>query len=65
LENAEEIVEWYKGTGLRPYIDATSTEAEKERFLQDYLEGIRRLYPPRYDGRVLFPFRRIFVIAYR
>jgi trans-aconitate 2-methyltransferase len=65
LENAEEIVEWYKGTGLRPYLDAARSEAEKERFLRDYLDGIRKMYPPRYDGRVLFPFRRVFVIAYR
>jgi trans-aconitate 2-methyltransferase len=65
LEKAEEIVEWYKGTGLRPYIDAASTEPERERFLHEYLEGIRRLYPPRHDGRVLFSFRRIFVIAYK
>jgi trans-aconitate 2-methyltransferase len=65
MESAEEIVEWYKGTGLRPYIDAMDSESDKERFLHDYLEGIRKLYPPRVDGRILFPFRRIFVIAYR
>jgi trans-aconitate 2-methyltransferase len=65
MENADEIVEWYKGTGLRPYLDAANSETERERFLQEYREGIQKLYPPRQDGRVLFPFRRIFVIAYR
>ncbi len=65
MESADEIVEWYKGTGLRPYLDAAGGEAERDRFLQEYLEGIRRLYPPRQDGRVLFPFRRLFVVGYR
>ena len=65
MENADEIVEWYKGTGMRPYLDAAASDAEREKFLDDYREGIRKLYPPRPDGRVLFPFRRIFVVAYR
>ncbi len=65
LENAEGIVEWYKGTGLRPFLDALGTDAEREQFTLEYLQGIRKAYPPQQDGRVLFPFRRIFLIAYR
>jgi trans-aconitate 2-methyltransferase len=65
MDSADEIVEWYKGTGMRPYLDAADSDTERERFLQEYREGIRKLYPPRQDGRVLFPFRRIFVIAHR
>lgn len=65
LENAEDIVEWYKGTGLRPFLDALTTDVEKERFIFKYLEGIRKAYPPQQDGHVLLPFRRIFLIAYR
>jgi trans-aconitate 2-methyltransferase len=64
LESAEDIVEWYKGTGLRPFLDALDSEAERERFVLDYLKGIRTAYPPRPDGHVLLPFRRIFLIAY-
>ena len=65
LESPEGIVEWYKGTGLRPFLDALSTEAEKDRFTLEYLQRIRSAYPPQPDGRVLLPFRRIFLIAYR
>jgi trans-aconitate 2-methyltransferase len=65
VTGAEDIVEWYKGTGLRPYLEAAKTEDQKARFLNQYLEGIRKLYPARQDGRVFFPFRRIFVLAYR
>jgi trans-aconitate 2-methyltransferase len=65
LPNPEAIVEWYRGSGMRPYLQAIGEESERERFASEYLEGIRPLYPPRPDGRVLFPFRRIFLIAYR
>jgi trans-aconitate 2-methyltransferase len=63
--NAAGIVEWYRSTGMRPFLEALETETERQRFAGEYLEGIRALYPPRPDGRVLFPFRRLFVVAYR
>lgn len=65
MPDPEAIVEWYKGTGLRPYLDALTDPIVRERFLAEYLEIIRPAYPPRADGRVLFPFRRLFVVAYR
>jgi trans-aconitate 2-methyltransferase len=65
MDDAAAIVEWYRGTGLRPYLDALNTEAERERFAGQYLEGIPELYPRRGNGRVLFPFRRVFMIASR
>lgn len=65
MRDAEAIVEWYKGTGLRPFLEALDSEGERARFRSDYLEQIRRAYPRRSDGRVLFPFRRLFIVAYR
>ena len=65
LPDVEAIVEWYKGTGMRPYLDALASEADRERFLAEYLEGLRTIFRPQPDGAVLFPFRRLFVVAYR
>ena len=65
LPSAEAIVDWYRGTGLRPFLDALATDEERERFAADYLTAIRLAFPPRPSGQVLFPFRRLFVIAYR
>jgi trans-aconitate 2-methyltransferase len=65
LPDAGAIVEWYKGTGLRPFLDALQSKSDREDFIAEYLEGIRKLYPPRPNGRVLFPFRRSFLVAYR
>ena len=64
LPNADAIVEWYKGSGMRPFLEAMESEAERGRFLTQYTQRIRAAYPARSDGKVLFPFRRLFVIAY-
>ena len=65
LPNAAAIVEWYKGTGLRPFLDRLPDATIRERFLAQYLEAITRAYPARRDGQVILPFRRLFVVAYR
>jgi trans-aconitate 2-methyltransferase len=65
MDSTEGIVDWYRGTGLRPFLAALPDDSARAAFLADYLEAIRPHYPPRCDGRVLFPFRRLFVIAYR
>jgi trans-aconitate 2-methyltransferase len=65
MANAAAIAEWYKGTGMRPFLDALASEADRAAFIAAYVEGIRSAYEIRADGRVLFPFRRLFLIAYR
>ncbi|HKV40981.1 MAG TPA: trans-aconitate 2-methyltransferase [Blastocatellia bacterium] len=65
MPDAESIVEWYKGTGLRPYLDTIESDSDKKRFVAEYLEGIRAAYPARPDGSVLFPFNRLFLVAHR
>jgi trans-aconitate 2-methyltransferase len=56
------VVEWTKGTGLRPYLDALE-EPERGQFLAVYSARIAADYPNEPDGRTLFPFRRIFILA--
>jgi len=65
LPNAAAIVEWYKGTGLRPFLDRLPDAAMRARFIEVYEENITRAYPARPDGRVILPFQRLFVVAYR
>lgn len=57
------IVEWYKGTGLRPFLDLLSP-VDQPHFLTDYRALLASAYPRRADGRVIFPFLRLFFIAY-
>ena len=65
MANADAIVDWYRATGLRAYLDELSSQDERERFVADYTEGIREIYKPQPGGKVLFPFRRLFLIAYK
>jgi trans-aconitate 2-methyltransferase len=64
LPDTRSIVEWYRGTGMRPFLEALESDADRERFAADYLDCLQAHYPPRAAGGVLFPFRRIFLIAY-
>ncbi len=50
---------------MRPFLDPLPSDALRARFQAEYLERIRPFYPERPDGRVLFPFLRLFMVAYR
>jgi trans-aconitate 2-methyltransferase len=62
LDGASAIVEWVKGTGLIPYLARVAPE-EHEQFLNEYRVRIERAYPPLADGKVLFRFPRVFIVA--
>ena len=65
LDSLDGIIEWYRGTGLRPWLDALPDDATRAGFLGAYRARLVPYFPARADGKVLFPFRRLFVIAYR
>jgi trans-aconitate 2-methyltransferase len=62
LAGDDPVKEWVKGTWLRPLLDALD-EAERAAFEECYASMLRGAYPPRADGRTLFPFRRLFLVA--
>ncbi|GAB3665495.1 methyltransferase domain-containing protein [Actinocorallia lasiicapitis] len=59
LHGPDPVLEWMKGTALRPVLAALDDPAD---FLADYAARLRAAYPPTAHGTV-FPFRRIFVVA--
>ncbi|NEA25682.1 trans-aconitate 2-methyltransferase [Actinomadura bangladeshensis] len=63
LHGDDPVLEWVKGTALRPVLSALDPD-ETAEFLTDYRDRLRRAYPAAPYGTV-FPFRRIFVIATR
>ncbi|TMJ31350.1 MAG: trans-aconitate 2-methyltransferase [Alphaproteobacteria bacterium] len=64
MDGPEGIVEWFKGSGLRPFLSALDPSM-REDFLAAYLARIAQQYPHRYDGRVLLKFPRLFIVAAR
>jgi trans-aconitate 2-methyltransferase len=64
MVDADAIVEWVKGTGLRPYLEALEGP-ERADYLKAYRDAVDREYPVRTDGKRLFPFPRLFVVVIR
>jgi trans-aconitate 2-methyltransferase len=63
LHGTDPVLDWYKGTGLRPVLAALPADLASE-FLAEYGALLREAYPAEPHGTVL-PFRRVFVVAQR
>jgi trans-aconitate 2-methyltransferase len=61
LQGPDPVLEWVKGTALRPVLSVLAG-AEREAFLSEYGARLRDAYPCQPFGTVL-PFRRLFVVA--
>ena len=53
-----------ESTAMRPYV-AGLTSDEVRAYLADYDASLEAAYPALLDGRVLFPFTRVFFILER
>lgn len=58
------VVEWFKGSALRPLLDALD-EAERGSFLSLYQAEVAKAYRTMPDSTVLLPFPRLFIVATR
>src|SRR3954469_6024699 len=63
LAGPEAVLEWVRGTGLRPIMQALPP-ASYALFEGEYAEQLRQAYPATPYG-TLFPFRRIFAVGTR
>lgn len=62
VSSCENIIDWYKGSGLRPYLDLLS-ENEKKEFLSELLFTLKEKIPVQNDHRVLLKMPRLFFTA--
>ncbi|NIE68705.1 trans-aconitate 2-methyltransferase [Burkholderia sp. Ax-1719] len=60
---ADAVVEWFKGSALRPFLAALGNDEERAAFTARYREAIAQAYPALADGTVLLPFPRLFIVA--
>jgi len=65
MDSHKSIIEMIKSAGMKPYLDKLESEKDKLEFESAALRNIREAYPAQENGRVIFPFKRLFFIAYR
>lgn len=64
LEGDNPVADFVKGSWLGPFLEALGG-AERAAFERAYRDRVQHAYPRRPDGRTLFPFRRLFIVACR
>lgn len=63
LTGDDPVLQWVRGTGLRPVLGALSAD-ESAEFESEYGAALRKAYPAGRHG-TMFPFRRIFAVGHR
>jgi trans-aconitate 2-methyltransferase len=62
LQGDDPVLEWVKGSGLRPILNDLSP-SDRAAYLEEYARRLREAYPLRANGKTLYPFRRLFIVA--
>lgn len=62
VSSHEDVISWYKGSGLRPYLEALAA-GERESFLRELTDAVRDAFAPCSDGSILLKMPRLFLIA--
>jgi trans-aconitate 2-methyltransferase len=62
LRGDNAVLEWMRGTTLRPVLDALTDEL-RAAFLDAYAARLAAAFPRREDGKTLLKFRRLFLVA--
>lgn len=65
LDNHLSILQMIRSTGLKPYLARLESDSEKNCFEGKVLKKIESSYPQQKNGKVLLPFKRLFLIGYK
>lgn len=64
LSSHQDLVEWYKGTGMRPFLASLPDDERREQFEEQVLDAAKASYPIQKNKKILYPFKRTFFVAY-
>lgn len=62
MKSYEDIIDWYKGTGLRPYF-AVLDENEGKEFESEIINSLKEFLPRQKNGEIIYKFPRLFFTA--
>ena len=62
LDGDDPVLDWIGSTALRPLLEALNGDL-RDAYREALAAELRRAYPKRSDGKTLFAFRRLFIVA--
>lgn len=62
MNSHQQILEMIQSAGLKPYLDEIPSEPQRVDFAHEVLHHLPAIYKSQPDGRVLFPFKRLFLL---
>ncbi len=62
MPSHQSIIEWYKSTGMRPYLEQLA-EGDKAVFEKEMLSEVEKQYPIQKNSEIIFRFPRLFFMA--
>jgi trans-aconitate 2-methyltransferase len=65
LNSQESVIDFVRTTGLKPYLDRLPSDKMKSEFEREVLTECKKYYKLQSNGKVLFPFNRLFFIGYK
>ncbi|MCZ7382567.1 MAG: methyltransferase domain-containing protein [Candidatus Methanoperedens sp.] len=65
LNSRESVIDFVRTTGLKPYLDRLPSDEMKSEFEREVLTECKKYYKVQSNGKVLFPFERLFFIGYK
>jgi trans-aconitate 2-methyltransferase len=65
MDGPKAVYDWIRSTGMRAYLERLANDDQRAEFERICLQEIEKAYHPNEQGKVLFPFKRIFIVAYR
>ena len=64
MQSHEAIMDWYRSTGLRPYLEALQGE-DRAEFEKEIFQQVKAAYPIQKNGEIIFRFPRFFFMAFK
>jgi trans-aconitate 2-methyltransferase len=65
MDGPQAILDWVRSTAMRRYTEPLPSDEQRRLFEQRCLERYQAAYPANDQGKTMFPYCRIFIIAYR
>lgn len=65
MDSHKSILEMMRSTGMKPYLDRLESDNDRQEFESAALRNIMEAYPVQENRSVIFPFKRLFFIAYK